>query len=225
MSILDHVRAFLEHLRLNRNASAHTVRAYESDLAQFLTFLAARARRRRSDLTPADFDHHAVRGFLAALYDGGTSRASAGRKLAALRTFGRYLRREGVIGHDPGALVGSPRREEKLPAHLAIDEMTALLETPDTSSPFGRRDRAVLELFYASGLRLSELVGLDLGDVNLAGRLVRVLGKGGRERIVPFNGSTADALRVYLRDRQALAEPVDEVVAGGTGGGRRRPPR
>jgi integrase/recombinase XerC len=223
--MLDHLKAFVDHLRLNRNASAHTVRAYESDLSQFLAFLAERAGRRRADLAPADFDHHGVRGFLADLYARGVSRASAARKLAALRTFGRYLRREGLIGQDPGALVSSPKREEKLPAHLGIDEMTALLETPDTSVPLGRRDRAVLELFYASGLRLSELVGLDLEDVNVGSRLVRVLGKGGRERILPFNGSTADALRPYLRDRQALAEPAAAVMPGRASAGRRRPVR
>src|SRR4029453_16253781 len=120
----------------------------------------------------------------------------------------RYLRREDVIDSDPAALVGTPRRETRIPNHLAVDEMSALLSAPDTSSPLGRRDQAILELFYASGLRLSELVGLDLDDVNLSGRVVRVLGKGRKERIVPFNRTAAEALRVWLADREALRAPA-----------------
>ena len=109
-----------------------------------------------------------------------------------------------ILEADPAALVGTPKREQRLPAHLGEAEMSTLLEMPDASQPLGRRDRAILELFYASGLRLSELVGLDLGDVNLNGRMVRVLGKGGKERIVPFNRSTEAALRAWLRDRESL---------------------
>jgi integrase/recombinase XerC len=199
---------FLEHLRLNENASAHTVRAYDSDLSQFLTFLSTRAGRPRAELTVGDFDYANVREFLADLSRRGNTRSSAARKLAAIRTFARYLRREGLLDGDPAALVGTPRREQRLPAHLGEAEMTALLEMPDASLPLGRRDRAILELFYASGLRLSELVGLDLDDVNLGGRMVRVLGKGGKERIVPFNRSTEAALRAWLRDREAFV-PAD----------------
>ena len=199
---------FLEHLRLNENASAHTVRAYESDLTQFLSFLASKAGRPRAELTVGDFDYVNVREFLADLSRRGNTRSSAARKLAAIRTFGRYLRREGILDGDPAALVGTPRREQRLPAHLGEGEMTTLLEMPDVSMPLGRRDRAILELFYASGLRLSELVGLDLGDVNLGGRMVRVLGKGGKERIVPFNRSTEAALRTWLRDRESFV-PAD----------------
>jgi integrase/recombinase XerC len=189
---------FLEHLRLNENASAHTVRAYESDLSQFVTFLGQHLGRRRVDLTPADFTHLHIRAFLGDLHKRGNSRGSAARKLAALRTFAKYLRREDLMDGDPAALVGTPKREHRLPAHLGEVEM------PDTSMPLGRRDRAILELFYASGLRLSELVGLGLEDVNLSSRVVRVLGKGGKERIVPFNRSTEDAVRGWLNDREGL---------------------
>jgi integrase/recombinase XerC len=152
----------------------------------------------------AAFPPNAVRAYLGELYRAGTSRASAARKLAAVRTFGRYLRRERLLASDPASLVASPRREQKIPAHLSIDEMNTLLEMPDRSTPLGRRDQAMLELFYASGLRLSELVGLDLDDVNLRSRVVRVLGKGGKERQVPLNHAAADAIRTYLGDRDAL---------------------
>ena len=202
--VREHLKAFLEHLRLNENASAHTVRAYDSDLSQFLTFLASHLGRRVSELTPADLDHLNARAFLAHLAREGQSKASAARKLSAIRAFGRYLRHEGVLDTDPAALVGTPKREVRIPNHLAVAEMPALLDAPDTSAPLGRRDKAILELFYASGLRLSELVGLDLDDVNLSARVVRVLGKGRKERIVPFNQTAGDSIRVWLRDREGL---------------------
>jgi len=205
---------FLEQLRLNENASAHTVRAYESDLAQFLTSIAKQAGRKRIDLTPDDFTHLNIRGFLGDLQKRGISRSSAARKLAAIRTFARYLRREGVLDDDPSALVGTPKREQRLPAHLGEAEMTRLLEMPDATHPLGRRDRAILELFYASGLRLSELVGLDIEDVNLSSRIVRVLGKGRKERLVPFNRSTETAIRAWLKDWEALAAGVEAKKRG-----------
>ena len=202
----EQLEEFLEHLRLNENASLNTVRAYESDLSQFLTFLASHVGRRRPDLLPQDFDHTNIRAFLTDLHKRGNSRSSAARKLAAIRTFGRHLRREGVLEGDPAALVGTPKREQRLPAHLGESEVSRLLEMPDASAPLGRRDRAILELFYASGLRLSELVGLDVDDVNLSGRVVRVLGKGRKERIVPFNRSAEAALRAWLKDWGTCAE-------------------
>jgi integrase/recombinase XerC len=214
----DEIEAFLEHLRLNENASLHTVRAYESDLSQFLQFLADQAGRRRVDLTPADVDHLLIRAFLGDLHRRGNTRASAARKLAAIRAFGRYLRREGVRDSDPAALVGTPKREQRLPAHLGEGEMARLLEMPDASQLLGRRDRAILELFYASGLRLSELVGLDIGDVNLSSRVVRVLGKGGKERIVPFNQSTEAAIRAWLKDWEELSQ-TESRGAGAAGRG------
>ena len=209
----DLLRAFLSHLRLNRNASVHTVRAYEGDLSQFTTYLAVELQRPRPELQPADITRPMIRGFLADLFRRGESRASAARKLAAVRTFLRYLKREGLIEADPGLLVVTPKREQKIPRHLEIDEMVRLLETPDVSGPLGRRDRAILELLYASGLRLSELVALDLEDVNLGSRMVRVMGKGRKERLVPFNRSAADALRAWLPDREALIVLTRQALA------------
>jgi integrase/recombinase XerC len=215
----DELEEFLDHLRLNENASLHTVRAYESDLSQFLQFLSMHAARRRAELTAADFTHHSIREFLSDLHKRGNSRSSAARKLAAIRTFGRYLRREGFLEGDPAALVGTPKRESRLPAHLGEAEMSRLLEMPDTSQPLGRRDRAILELFYASGLRLSELVGLDVDDLNLSGRVVRVLGKGGKQRLVPFNRSAEAGVRAWLKDwelfrQQAAAAPPSPARTG-----------
>jgi integrase/recombinase XerC len=202
--LVDHLQDFLDYLRLNRNASPHTVLAYETDLTQLVTFLAGTTGSKRRDVRASHLDLAAVRGFLGSLHGRGDSRATAARKLAAVRAFTRYLRREGVRDDEPASLVGSPKREKKVPAYLEADEVARLLETPDLSGPLGRRDRAILELFYASGLRLSELVGLDLHDLNLSSRMVRVLGKGRKERVVPFNRSAAEALAAYLRDREAI---------------------
>jgi integrase/recombinase XerC len=202
--VKEQLRSFLEFLRLNRNASPHTVAAYDSDLSQFLTFIAAHHRKKTSELQPGDVDLPAVRAFMADLYRQGQARASVSRKLSALRTFTRYMRREGWIEGDPVALAAAPKREQKVPAHLSVDEMSTLLAAPDGGDMLGCRDRAILELFYASGLRLSELVGLDVEDVNLSARMVRVMGKGAKERIVPFNETTKKATAAWLKERAAL---------------------
>jgi integrase/recombinase XerC len=211
---------FADHLKYNRNASGHTVRAYESDLEQFVTAVAAAGKRPRPSLTAADFSPDNVRLYLGVLFQQGISRASAARKLAAIRTFARWLRREGIIEQDPSALAASPKREQTIPAHLSIDEMNRLLEMPDRATPLGRRDQAILELFYASGLRLSELVGLDLDDLNLNARMVRVLGKGRKERLVPLNQSAADAIRAYMADRAQMVRLDGARGAGGARGAR-----
>ena len=199
------VRAFLEFLRYNRNVSPHTLRAYETDLLQLVDHLAAHRGLKASGLDVRHFDTEGVRSFLEALHERGNSRASAGRRLAAFRTFARYLIREGLLESDPTALVGAPRKERTLPAHLGGDEMVRLLAAPDANTSAGRRDRAILELFYASGLRLSELVDLDIDDVNVSSRMVRVRGKGGKERLVPFNHATAEALRAMTADHVPMA--------------------
>jgi len=205
-----HLKAFLQHLALNRNASAHTVRAYDSDLTQFLAHVAAGAGCKVRELDAVQLDRLALRGFLADLHKQGLSRATAARKLAAARTFLRYLRREGRIDDDPGALIVTPKRDVRMPAHLSEDEMSALIDAAVGGDVLARRDRAILELFYASGLRLSELAGLDVDDVNLGAKMVRVLGKGGKERIVPFNTSAAAAVRAYLNERDTLVYAQDE---------------
>jgi integrase/recombinase XerC len=220
----EQLDSFLEHLALNDYASAHTVRAYESDISQFLTFVSKYLVKPRPALTFDDFGRDNIREFLAALHKRGNSRSSAARKLAAIRAFGKYLRREGKIEGDPAALVGTPRQDQHLPAHLGEAEMARLLDMPNTSTPLGRRDRAILELFYASGLRLSELVALDVDDVNLSSRTVRVFGKGRKERLVPFNRTTEAAIRAWLTDWEDLSaggdRSRDEVRSSAAAGAR-----
>lgn len=209
----DAIRGFRDHLAYNRNASEHTVRNYEQDLVQFLYFLGASTATPRHALTPAHVTPDAIRGFLGELHARGNTRASAARRISAIRSFARYLRREGVRDDDPTALVGSPRREQRVPQVLSVDEVTALIETPDSSTPLGRRDRAMLELFYASGLRLSELVALDVEDVNLSSRMVRVMGKGRKERLVPCHTRAVEAVRAWLKDRLTLVAQVDAATS------------
>jgi integrase/recombinase XerC len=214
------LKAFLEYLRLNRNASGHTVMAYASDLSQFLEFAARSHGKKVDQLKPGDIELSTIRGFLAELHRRRISASSSARKLSALRTFIKYLKREDLVADDPSSLVPAPRRGESIPAHLTVDEMNRLLETPDTSSPLGRRDLAILELFYASGLRLGELVGLGLEDIDLSRRMVRVLGKGRKERLVPFNTAAADAIRACLKDRAAASVAGGAEGAGGARGTR-----
>ena len=200
----DHLKSFLAYLKLNRHVSPHTVRAYDSDVSQYLAFVAADRGKKMSELGPADLDMYSVRAHIVELNKAGKARSSVARKLSGLRTFIKYLRREEVIDHDPAAMAVAPRRDQTIPTHLSEPEVARLIETPDTGDPLGRRDRAILELFYASGLRLSELVAIDLEDLNLGDRMVRVMGKGGKERILPFNQSTAAAIKAWMKDRATI---------------------
>jgi integrase/recombinase XerC len=205
--VVEHLKAFLKYLELNRGASRHTVRAYDSDISQFLNHVARAGRAKPADLAPRDLTRDAIHAFLSTLHGRSASRATAARKLAALRTFLRYLQREEIIDDDPGSLVATPKRDVKMPAHLSEDEMERLLEAPDPTGPLGRRDRAILELFYASGLRVSELAGLDVESIDVGRKMARVLGKGGKERFVPFNASAQKAIRAWLPDRELLSQP------------------
>lgn len=217
--MIEHLRAFLRFLALNRNLSPHTVRAYDSDLSQFIGHIAADAAIKRRDLAPSAITREAIRAFLAHLHADGQSRSTAARKLAAIRTFLRYLRREDIIDADPGGLVVTPKREVRMPAYLSEGEMSQMLDAPDEEQSLGRRDHAILEVFYASGLRLSELAGLDMEDVNLSGRMLRVLGKGGKQRLVPFNGASAKAIRAWLLDRERVVrDGVRDVRVPGSRG-------
>jgi integrase/recombinase XerC len=204
-NLRDHLKAFLAYLSLNRNLSAHTVRAYDVDVAQFLAWMASERGRKISSLQPSDLDSAAVRGWIGSLNRSGKARTSVARKLSGVRAFLQYLRHEDVLEDDPSSAVVAPRLDRTIPVHLSESEIGRLLDSIDTATPLGRRDRAMFELFYASGLRLSELVGVDLEDLDLGARVVRVLGKGGKERIVPFNQTTAEAIRAWMKDRAAIA--------------------
>ena len=183
----DPLEAFFRYLRVEKQLSPHTLRSYRSDLEQFRAFSAEATGGALLADGLRTVDARLVRAWLMHLHGLGLEPASIARKLAALRSWLRFLVRRGELAGNPAAEVRGPRLGRKLAAFLPIDESQALLD----GGPAPERDRAVLELLYASGLRVSELAGLDLDDVDLAQRTVRVLGKGSKERIVPFGVSTS----------------------------------
>ncbi len=191
-----HVARFLRSLR-ERNASAHTIKAYSKDLEQFVAFAG-----------PVDWkrlDHVRIRGFLSHLYERGLSKTSVARSLAALRSFYRWLAREGLVKHNPAALVATPRLPKKLPRVPTIEEMNTVLDSgmPECAS-FPERDLAIFELLYGCGIRNSELVGIQLDDIHWSNDAILVRGKGKKERLVPFGESARAALNAYLPARQKL---------------------
>jgi integrase/recombinase XerC len=199
------IRRYLEHLAEERNLSPHTLRAYGGDLERFLDFLATEfLNKRREDVRPAEVDALAVRSFLAHLTRQEVGRRSQGRALSAVRSLLRFACREGALADNPAAGVRTPKHPRTLPRHLRPGEIEALLEAPGSEGPLQVRDRALLEVLYAAGLRVAELVGLDWQDVDLAGRVLRVLGKGGKERMVPFGRPAAAALRAWLGEWEKL---------------------
>lgn len=204
---------FLKHLKYERNLSEHTLRNYESDLVQFYDFIAPpnqEGERRAVDIHA--LDNLTIREYMASLYEKKKKKSSIHRKVACLRTFFRFLCREGVLEKNPAMLVSSPRVDRKLPNHLSIEQMIKFIETPETDTVLGKRDRAILELLYASGVRVSELVGLNLTDIDFHHQTLRVKGKGRKERMVPFGSHAQAALEAYLGVRGELlieADPDD----------------
>ncbi|HEV8614613.1 MAG TPA: tyrosine recombinase XerC [Methylomirabilota bacterium] len=192
----DPVTGFLRYLAVEKNASPHTLRSYRGDLTDFQRYLDA-----TGGAAPAAADTRAVRGYLASLHARGLDAASVARRLAALRSFYRYLVRHGVLDRNPAREVRTPRLPRKLVSFLPIDEATALVDARALGGAERDRDVAILELLYASGLRVSELAGLDVDALDRDERRVRVLGKGRKERIVPFGSKAARALEAYLARR------------------------
>src|SRR3989454_6815989 len=200
----ERLTQFLDHLRYERNVSAHTLRNYQSDLLQFFDYLAPADpdNGKRKEPIVAQIDHLTIREWLATHHSDKKKKASIARKLAALRTFFQFLVREGVVELNPAKLVATPRKEKKLPVHLSIEDAVRFIETPDSETDFGKRDRAILELLYATGVRVSELVQVNLRDIDFKNNLLRVMGKRGKERIVPFGDPALNALKDYLAVRQ-----------------------
>ena len=198
------VEQFLEHLRYERNVSAHTLRNYRIDLEQFLEHLTGSKSSDKTRTTPSveQIDHLTIREWLATLHSAQKQKSSIARKLAALRTFFQFLVREGLLELNPAKLVSTPRQEKKLPNHLSVEEAVRFIESPDPETDLGKRDRAMLELMYATGVRVAELVTMNLGDIDFRSQLIRVTGKRRKQRIVPFGDPAGDALRNYLKIRE-----------------------
>jgi len=194
---------FLDFLQDQKHVSPETLRAYRNDLLQFHTFLAEEHCEHGAP-GPEGIDSLAVRGFVAHLSRSGLEKTSVARKLSAVRSFLRHAVRDGQVEANPAEAIASPRVGRHLPRTMTVDEIFNLLERIQGDDPISRRDRALLELLYATGLRVSELVSLDLGDVDLSGLVVRAIGKGNKERLVPFGRKAADSIRAWLESSQRL---------------------
>jgi integrase/recombinase XerC len=192
------MKKFLDSLRAERHASAHTLRAYGNELRRFSQYLGPEARWK-------DVDHVTIRGFLSHLHDCGLSKVSVARALAALRSMYKWLAREGMVQQNPAKLVATPRLPKKLPRVPTMEEINGLLnsEMPENAA-FPERDRAIFELLYGCGLRNSELVGTELGDIEEANGVILVRGKGKKQRYVPLEGAAAEALKAYRQARQQV---------------------
>jgi integrase/recombinase XerC len=212
--VQDAVEDFLKHLRRERNASPNTIRAYGEDLEQFATHLRRELGR---EPHPKDADALAIRSFLAELHRRGLARSSSARKLAGLRTFFRYLCREGRLDANPARVLATPRQDKRIPAVLDEPEVAALLDMPGDALA-AVRGRAILELLYATGIRCAELVSLDVGEVDLGARMVRVVGKGRKERVVLFGHRAQDAVAAWLERRRALRPRTDALFLNAHGG-------
>jgi integrase/recombinase XerC len=200
------VRKFLDSLRGERNASAHTLRAYRNELGRFAAYLGPELRWK-------DVDHVSIRGFLSHLHGCGLSKVSVARALAALRSMYKWLAREGLVQQNPAKLVATPRLPKKLPRVPTLEEMNGLLDSPmPENAAFPDRDRAIFELLYGCGLRNSELVGIELGDIDEANGVVLVRGKGKKQRYVPLEGAAAEALAEYRTARHRILQETRRVT-------------
>ena len=205
------IEQFCSYLETERNVSPHTLAAYRSDLEQFASSLS-----RHGEPLPEQVDHLAIRRYLAQLHKG-HAKSSIGRKLSAIRALFRFLLREGRLEKNPAELVSTPKKEKRLPFHLNIDQVSALVEAPAGAAGLPLRDRAALETLYSCGIRVSELTGMNVGDLDLHQGLARVMGKGGKERIVPVGSFARKALSAYLEER-GDPPPCDPLILNSRGG-------
>lgn len=191
----DHLTQFLQHLKYERNLSEHTLRNYASDLEQFKLHLFR--VEKRADMPVAEIDRLTIREWMAELH-ADHKKTSVARKLASLRTFFQFLIREGKLESNPAKQVATPKIERKLPNHLSIEDAVRFIETPDINTDLGRRDRAIIEFLYATGIRVGELVGINIPDVDFREKLVWVTGKRKKQRIVPFGEPAMQAVLLYM---------------------------
>jgi len=207
--MINYIKRYKHYLISERNYSENTVRAYTTDLMNFRDFLRRKILpQHRNDIKIESIEEIDVREYISWLYKR-NSKSSISRKLTSIRTFLEFLIREGRIQKNAAKLVPTPKAEKKTPAFLTVDEVFVLVEKPKDKGRLGLRDRAILELLYSSGLRVSELTEIHLNDLNLNSSLVKVLGKGGIERIVPLGSKAVEAIKNYLEKRIDLKPNVD----------------
>ncbi len=204
-----HIEQFCNSLKAEKDVSPHTMRAYTKDLEEFLSF---------TDKKPQDIDNLDIRGFLASLHYRKLKKSSIARKLATIRSFFKYLHREGIVKKNPAKLVSSPKVQKILPRFLTVDEAFALMDSPKGDTFQASRDKAILELLYSSGLRVSELTTLDINDFDIKESLVRVKGKGKKERIIPIGSKAVEAMENYLPERILLKKKSQALFLNNRGG-------
>ncbi len=205
MDIDSAVREFGTHIEIERNLSAHTKRNYLSDLHQFREFLL------KEGIDTLDhIDQITIRAFLASLYRKRVKKVTIARKVASIKAFFKYLLREGHVSLNPAEMIQIPKADKYLPVFLSVDEIFDLLGVDFKEDVLGLRDRAMLELFYSAGMRVSELTGLNIPDIDTVRGLVKIRGKGKKERIVPVGGPAINAIQGYLEKREELVRDKDE---------------
>ncbi|MGB3861196.1 MAG: tyrosine recombinase XerC [Candidatus Aminicenantaceae bacterium] len=192
------LEAFLDYLKHERNASPHTITSYERDLKQLAVYLKER------NVSLKRTDNVVLRGFLATLFEKRDKKSTVARKLAAIRSFFQFCIRKRWLEDNPAKVVATPKQEKPVPSFLSEEDMKQFLDLPKTDKPLDLRDKSILELLYATGLRVSELVGINLEDMNFEERLIRVRGKGKKERIVPFGKTAEESLAFYIRARSQI---------------------
>lgn len=211
-----YIQDFKSYLIAEKSASPHTVSSYLIDLYQFVQFLRESGHGEAQDtLHPKNIDRLAIRSFLGYLYENAVSGATMARKLSTLSSFFRFLCREGVVETNAAKTIPSPKKDQRLPSYLSVDEIFRLLDLPDRESFSGARDGAILELFYSTGIRISELVGIRMQDLHLPQRMVKVRGKGKKERLLPMGQKSADRLEDYIEfrgQRSAKLRPAPEEL-------------
>jgi tyrosine recombinase XerC len=210
------LKEFLNYIQFERGYSAHTVTAYQHDLEKFMNFI-----YQYDSILLKDFgkiDRQAIRHFLGKEYEEGNSAKTVARRLASIKSLFNYLVQAEVICDNPAIHIKTPKVEKKIPTFVQENKIEDLMKMPDAVTLIGKRDRAILELFYATGIRLNELAGLNIGSVNPQEKLLRVLGKGNKERIVPFGKPAKNALESYLKKRgKSWASPQQTPLFTGRG--------
>lgn len=196
--MLEAIERFLRYLKIERNSSDYTIKSYREDLVSLAEFLADEGSRppEPGQITPLD-----LRGYVAALHEAGYAKSSISRRLASLRSFFRFAQREGLVDSNPAKPLKNPRPERKLPHFLTTEEIGRLLQAPPADDSMAARDRAIFEVLYSAGLRVSELVNINDSDLDLEEGLVRVAGKGKRERLAPLGSFAVRAIRRWQRQR------------------------
>ncbi|NOX20619.1 MAG: tyrosine recombinase XerC [Nitrospirae bacterium] len=205
----EFIREFLRYMELEKSASRHTLRAYRKDLEEFFEFV-------KTPVKEIEISH--IRGFIAKRLKEGKSKTTVSRQLATLRSFFRFLNREGYIEVNPAKLVQNPKTDRNLPRFLSVDEAFELVEKPEGFGFLPVRNRAILELIYSAGLRVSEVASLTVDDINLRDGFVKVRGKRRKERIVPIGSKARDALKRYIIERKLLKKETEALFINRQGG-------